>query len=164
MLLGGKQIMAKLDGCYILVVDDDLDTRILLTTALEIEGAVVVAVDSAIAALTALERLQPDLLLCDIAMPEMDGYALLRQLRSSKLPQWNQLPAIALTAMSGNCYKQQSIDAGFQLHLEKPVDLDQLTQASQVLVSINVKFCLTRSWGSLLNPIQPIDRALQLSA
>lgn len=156
--------MGKLEGCCILVVDDDLDARFLLTIALEIEGATVVAVDSAIAAFNALEQLQPDLLVCDIVMPKIDGYTFLRQLRSSPLSQWNQLPAIALTAMSGIESRQQSIKAGFQLHLEKPVDFIQLTRAIQSLVPITAKFCEDEPFGIWLNQPCATPCALQLSA
>lgn len=128
-------MLARLEGCNILVVDDDLDSLILLKTFLELEGAIVVVADSAIAALNTLEQFQPDLLLCDIAMPSMDGYALIKQLRHHTLPQWSHLPAIAMTAMSGTCEPQRSIDAGFQLHLEKPIDLDQLIEAIQMSIS-----------------------------
>ncbi|GAP99404.1 response regulator [Leptolyngbya sp. NIES-2104] len=127
-------MIAELEDCYVLVVDDNEDTRDLLITALEIEGAIVVAVDSAIAALKLLERCCPDIILCDLAMPEMDGFTLMKQLRSCLYPQWNQLPAIAMTAMYGECYQTQAIEVGFQMCFYKPVDLEQLLQAMRSLL------------------------------
>lgn len=128
-------MVAELEDCCVLVVDDNEDTRDLLTTALEMEGAIVIAVDSAIAALKVLERCCPDMLLCDLAMPGMDGFTLMKHLRSRSCPQWNQLPAIAMTAMYGDCYENQAIEVGFQLCFGKPVDLDQLIQAMRSLLT-----------------------------
>ncbi|MBD1847156.1 response regulator [Cyanobacteria bacterium FACHB-63] len=155
-------MIEKLEDCRILLVDDDQDTRILLTTVLEMEGATVLAVGSAIAALNALEQFQPDLLLSDIVMPGIDGYSLLKQIRSQ--PQWNYLPAIAFTALSGTRYEEQSIRAGFQVHLEKPIDFEPLIQAIQSLVPMKGTVCSIRTFDSALNPPRLSLCGLQLSA
>lgn len=127
-------MIAGLKNRHILVVDDNQDTLDLLTAALELEGATVSAVNSAIDAINLLNQCRPNLLLCDLAMPNIDGFMLLKQIRSSACSQSNQLPAIAMTAMYGGHYQQQAIDAGFELYFEKPVDLDQLIRAIQSLL------------------------------
>jgi PAS domain S-box-containing protein len=112
----------RLYDVQVLVVDDEPDSRDLIVTVLQQEGAKVRAVASVKEALAALERQLPDVLISDIGMPEADGYALIRQLRS----QWGQLPAIALTAYAGDEDQQQAIAAGFQRHLSKPIDPEEL--------------------------------------
>lgn len=155
-------MIEKLEGCRILLVDDDRDTRILLTTVLEMEGATVCAVGSASAALNALKQFQPDLLLSDIVMPETDGHSLLKQIRSQA--QWKHLAAIAFTALSGIDYEEESIRAGFQLHLEKPIDFEQLIQAIRSLISTRGTVCSVRSFDDVLNPSRSLLSSLQLSA
>ena len=112
----------------VLVVDDHLDSREFVTFVVEHAGAKVTAVSSAIAALQLLSTATFDLLLSDIGMPEMDGYALIRQMR--QLPgEQGKIPAIALTAYAGEIDQQQALAAGFQQHLAKPVNLEQIVEA-----------------------------------
>ncbi len=92
-------------------------------------GAQVITADSAMQVLTLLSQSLPDLLLCDIGMPEMDGYALMRHIRGLPPEQGGNLPAIALTAFAGEINQKQALAAGFQLHISKPVEPDQLVQA-----------------------------------
>lgn len=121
--------MSSLDCCCLLVVDDDLDTRMLFKAALEAEGAEVVTASSAYEAIDTLTRIKPTLLLCDIAMPGIDGYSFLRHIRDSQVSEWSQVPAIAVTAVEGEHIEQRSLIAGFQRHVKKPVDLDELVLA-----------------------------------
>lgn len=109
-----------LAGLRVLVVDDETDTRELTAFILEQAGAFVTTAPSAIAALEALAQSPPDILISDIGMPEMDGYALLRQIRKTQPGQL--IPAVALTAYAGEVDQQQAIAAGFQTHLCKPVE------------------------------------------
>ncbi|MBE9125675.1 MULTISPECIES: CHASE domain-containing protein [unclassified Coleofasciculus] len=113
---------SPLTGLRILVVDDEVDTRELTVFTLEQHGAVVTAVGSAIEALKALALEKPDLLLSDIGMPQMDGYMLMRQIRSLPPEQGGQIPAIALTAYAGEVDYKLAIKAGFQKHITKPVE------------------------------------------
>jgi CheY-like chemotaxis protein len=109
----------------VLVVDDETDTRELTAFVLEQAGAIVTAVPSAIEALEVFAQSQADVLVSDIGMPEMDGYALMRQIRH--LPQQvKSIPAVALTAYAGEVDQQQAIAAGFQTHLSKPVEPDAI--------------------------------------
>ncbi|MBD2562415.1 MULTISPECIES: AAA family ATPase [Nostoc] len=124
---------SPLSGLEILVVDDDADMREFLPFMLEQYGATVTAVASAIEALTALSQSQPSLIISDIGMPEMDGYMLMRQVRSLEPEQGGTIPAIALTAYAGEMDYQQAIAVGFQQHISKPVDPEELIKAIALL-------------------------------
>ena len=124
----------SLQGVRLLVVDDEADTQALLTFILEQAGARVVAVASAAAALETLQTFIPDVLLSDIGMAEMNGYSLLRQVRSLTPEQGGTIPAIALTAYVGEYDQQQALAAGFQQHLSKPVEPEILVKAIAQLV------------------------------
>jgi PAS domain S-box-containing protein len=125
----------SLNGIKILVVDDETDTRELVTFLLEEQGAQVTAASSAREALLVLTQLKPDVLLSDIGMPEMDGYMLIQQVRNLAPEQGGQIPAIALTAYAGEMNQQQVIAAGFQKHISKPIEPDVLIQAIAQLIS-----------------------------
>ncbi|MEH1988272.1 AAA family ATPase [Nostoc sp.] len=120
---------SPLSGLEILVVDDDADMREFLPFMLEQYGASVTVVASGIEALTALSQSQPNLIISDIGMPEMDGYMLMRQVRSLEPEQGGTIPAIALTAYAGEMDHQQAIAVGFQQHISKPVDPEELVKA-----------------------------------
>ena len=113
---------ANLAGLKVLVVDDDPDSRDLVAFLLQEYGVEVIVVASALEALNTLTNNQPDLLLCDIGMPDMDGYMLMRQIRALPPEKGGQIPAIALTAYAGESNQQQALKAGFQWHLAKPVE------------------------------------------
>lgn len=121
----------QLTGIQVLAVDDDQDNLELLSFVLEDAGAVVTAVSSAPAVLQQLSDKRPDVLVCDIGMPEIDGYELLRQVRQSSVA---DLPAIALTAYAGEVNQQRALAAGFSHHLAKPVEPEQLIQTILALL------------------------------
>nr|WP_309232607.1 PAS domain S-box protein [Cylindrospermum sp. FACHB-282] len=118
-----------LSGVQILLVDDQADVRDLFCFTLEEYGATVKAVASADQALEVLDQSQPDILLSDIGMPVIDGYMLLRQVRQLPPEQGGQIPAIALTAYAGEIDYKQAMAAGFQKHVSKPVDPEDLARA-----------------------------------
>lgn len=124
-----------LSNFSILVVDDDADTLDFVAFLLEESGAKVTAVASASEALAALTEFKPDLLLSDIGLPEIDGYMLMQQIRKLSPYQGGQIPAIALTAFAGEINHQQALLAGFQRHLSKPVEPDNLIEAIAILLS-----------------------------
>ncbi|MFQ4144572.1 PAS domain S-box protein [Chlorogloeopsis sp. ULAP02] len=128
---------ANLQGLRVVVVDDDVDTLNLLVLILEQYGVEVHGVASATEALLAIAQIQPDLLLSDIAMPETDGYMLIRQVRALEAASPKKLPAIALTAFAGEANYQKVISAGFQRHLTKPVDPSELAMAIAALTRRN---------------------------
>ena len=86
------------------------------------------AVSSSAEALVVLTQSHPDVLLSDIGMPDIDGYMLIKQVRTL-LPQRGQIPAIALTAYAGEMNQQQALAAGFQKHISKPIEPRVLVQA-----------------------------------
>jgi PAS domain S-box-containing protein len=119
----------------ILVVDDEADMRELILTVLEGYRAQVSVAASATEALRILEQTQPDILISDIGMPQMDGYMLMRQVRSLPPQQGGQIRAIALTAYAGDFNQQQALQAGFQQHVSKPVEPGALVRAILSLVN-----------------------------
>jgi signal transduction histidine kinase/ActR/RegA family two-component response regulator len=116
----------RLDGLKVLVVDDDADAREAVATALERCGASTVTAASAAAALAILVRGTPDVLLADIAMPEADGYELLRSVRRLRADEGGLVPAAALTAYASREDRLRVLDAGFEAHISKPVDPAEL--------------------------------------
>jgi PAS domain S-box-containing protein len=125
----------NLKGVQVLVVDDDADTREFIVFLLEMAGARVMMAKTAGEALAVLTQFQPDVLLSDIGMPEMDGYMLIRQVRALPSKQGGQIPAIALTAYAGDFNQQQALEAGFQKHIAKPIEPDELIKTIATLVS-----------------------------
>ncbi len=126
---GRFQASPTLEGLHILVVEDEADALELLSTILEKYGADVMAVASVKEALTIIETATDrklDVLVSDIGMPDEDGYSLIRKLRQVEAQRGGRLPAIALTAYARNDDRQQSLLAGFQMHLTKPVDAAEL--------------------------------------
>ncbi|WP_334932199.1 PAS domain S-box protein [Nostoc sp.] len=121
--------LPNLKGLKVLLVDDERDTRELIAFILEQSGAVVIQAASAMEALRIMPQFQPNLLLSDIGMPEVDGYMLIRQIRTMSPEQGGEIPAIALTAYAGEVDYQQAIAAGFGQHITKPVEPAKLLRA-----------------------------------
>ncbi|WP_445301611.1 PAS domain-containing protein [Microcoleus sp. MOSTC5] len=124
-----------LSGIHVLVVDDEADSREFVAFVLEQAGATVTSVASATKALQAFSQAVPEIVVSDIGMPEMDGYMLMRHIRSLPIEQGGQIPAIALTAYAGEMDRQQAIAAGFQRHLAKPVDPEAVVAIITKLLS-----------------------------
>jgi PAS domain S-box-containing protein len=122
-----------LNGVKILVVDDDADSRDFISFILEQEKAIVTTVASGFDALQVIEQATPDIVLSDIGMAEMNGYMLMRQLQM-RTASIGGIKAIALTAYAGELNQQEALAAGFQRHLAKPVEIDELVQAIGTLV------------------------------
>ena len=115
----------SLRGLKVLVVDDDKDAREVLWHILSERGGEVVVCSSAAEGLVAIQRVVPDVLLSDIGMPGEDGYEFIRKVRLLGEPV-SRIPAIALTAFSHLQDRTQALLAGFQAHLAKPVDAQEL--------------------------------------
>jgi PAS domain S-box-containing protein len=128
----GMDNQGKLSGVWVLAVDDEADAREMVSFMLQINGAKVTSARSAVEALEILrsagDRL-PDLLLSDISMPNESGYALLEKIRALPSENGGQIPAIALTAFNRPEDRQAALEAGFQRHLGKPVEPDNLISA-----------------------------------
>ena len=117
---------AALSGVRALVVDDDSDTRELLAEVLRSRGVVVTAAASVEEGLAALDREVPDVLLSDIAMPDRDGFDLIRLVRERPADRGGHVPAVAITAYARPEDSERSLTSGYQMHVTKPVDMDEL--------------------------------------
>jgi PAS domain S-box-containing protein len=115
-----------LRGIRILVVDDEPDARETLQQILEHCNGEVRTVGSAAEALKSLEAWRPDVLLSDIGMPGEDGYELIRRVRELPAEQGGRTPAAALTAFARGEDRRRALRAGFQMHVAKPVDIQEL--------------------------------------
>jgi signal transduction histidine kinase/CheY-like chemotaxis protein len=118
----------SLEGLSVLVVDDDQQNREAVTANLESEHVRVLTASSVAQALEVLRDEHVDVMLADIAMPGEDGYMLVRKLRAMDGAA-AKTPAAALTALARDEDRQQALDAGFQLHLAKPIDSESLLAA-----------------------------------
>ncbi len=122
----------KLSGFWILAVDDEADAREIVSFMLQINGARVTSANSAVEALEILKNSNgslPDVLLSDISMPNESGYALLEKIRALPEENGGQIPAVALTAFNRPEDRQSAFEAGFQKHLGKPVEMEDLIAA-----------------------------------
>ena len=137
-----------LNGVKVLLVDDEPDTRELIAFILEQCGAVVTQAASAVEALRVMPQFQPNLLLSDIGMPEVDGYMLMRQIRAMSPEMGGTIPAIALTAYAAEVDYQQAIAAGFEQHITKPVEPAKLIRAIANLIC---------SCSNLQTNLQPLE-------
>lgn len=112
----------------ILVVEDDRDVAQILVQLLQIEGHTVDVAHDAEEGLEKLKQATPDTILCDLQLPgELDGYSLCQAVKVD--PRFDRVRLVAMTGMSGEQAREQSFDSGFDEHLIKPVDLDELRRA-----------------------------------
>jgi signal transduction histidine kinase len=125
----GPYVGARLEGARVLLVDDDADTREFLATALAAAGAELRTFGTAREAGEAMGAWAPDVIVSDIAMPDEDGYAFIRRVRSMPREGGGRTPAIALTALARPKDRVRALAAGFQTHLPKPVDPSELVLA-----------------------------------
>ena len=125
---GERVVPTPLHDVTVLVVDDQEDARELMSAVLGRCGARVVAVDSTAAALEALDRVRPDVILSDLEMPGEDGYSLIRKVRERPPEKGGTVPAAALTAYARTEDRLHSLRAGFHRHVPKPVQPDELAE------------------------------------
>ncbi len=112
----------SLDGLHILVVDDNADSLFLTTCVLESYDVQVTTATSAAEALEVVKELKFDMLIFDIAMPDMDGFTLVNQIRNNVLTENKNIPAIALTALGSEEDINMALKSGFQGYVNKPLD------------------------------------------
>jgi CheY-like chemotaxis protein len=116
----------RLDGVRVLLVEDNPDTLDMLRFIFDEAGAEVIPATSVDDALDALERFRPDALVSDIAMPDRDGYDLIHEIRSREPERGGKIPAVAVTAYARAEDRVRVLAAGFQMHIAKPIDPDEL--------------------------------------
>jgi two-component system, OmpR family, response regulator len=117
-----------LNGLRVLVVDNDPDSRDLLTMVFEPYGVETIAAKSALEALEILKQVQPDLLISEIALPKEDGYSLMSKVKVLEMQRQVRIPAIALTVQTREDDRARALSVGFEKHLPKPFDIDELIE------------------------------------
>jgi PAS domain S-box-containing protein len=127
---GGSEISLdcppEVAGLKILAVDDDADTCDMIRAALEQCGVKVETATSADAGFEAFRSFQPDVLISDVQMPDVDGYEFIRRIREFEKPLRTKVPAVALTAFARIEDRVKSLAAGYQMHIAKPVEPGEL--------------------------------------
>jgi PAS domain S-box-containing protein len=126
--------LGDLAGVGVVAIDDQEDALTLLRVVLETAGATVNTFSSPVRALAELAAAQPDVLIVDIGMPEMDGFTFIGRLRGSSDPAVRHLPAAALTAFARSEDRTRALRSGFEMHLAKPIDPGELVAAVATLV------------------------------
>ncbi len=121
--------LTSLAGLRVLVVDDQEDCRALVAFVLEARGALVYPCGTAPEALKAIGEYRPDVIVSDIGMPDRDGYWLIENVRRLEPERGGRIPAIALTAHNRPEDRQRAMTAGFQMHIGKPFEPEQVVSA-----------------------------------
>jgi PAS domain S-box-containing protein len=127
--------LPSLEGITALVVDDEVDARILVNRLIEERGGRALMAGSVQEALEILDQSHVDILVSDIGMPDIDGYQLIQKIRAREKPPAH-LMAIALTAYARQDDRQRALLAGYQMHLAKPVDPRELIAGIASLLNI----------------------------
>jgi CheY-like chemotaxis protein len=128
--------LPSLSGVTALIVDDEADARILLDRLIQERGGRTVMASSAAEALAVLQADPVDIVVSDIGMPEVDGYAFIRRVRQHQHASARTVMAIALTAYARAEDRQRALLAGYQMHLAKPVDPRELIAGIASLLHI----------------------------
>ncbi len=118
--------LGDLSGVRVLAIDDEEDALTLLRVVMEAAGAEVTTLNSPVTALERIAEVNPQVLVVDLGMPEMDGFELIMRLRKSKDPAIRRIPAAALTAFARSEDRTKALRSGFEMHLSKPVDPGEL--------------------------------------
>ncbi|HEY0431043.1 MAG TPA: ATP-binding protein, partial [Pyrinomonadaceae bacterium] len=124
----GDDSSTLLQGLRILVVDDEADSRELVTAILTRCGGEVRCCESAAEAINTFRAWKPDLLVSDIGMPNEDGYDLIKKLRKLRTKLAREIPAVALTAYATDDDRARALAAGFQMHVAKPIEPNALVK------------------------------------
>ena len=124
--------MKGLRGAHILVVDDDPDTLEVECALLEIQGCTLVCVESVEAAVAAIRKDRPDLVITDCAMPIQDGFDLLHRIKQD--PELEAIPTLMVTAHANPELRDRALQEGFDAFLTKPVDPARLVKVVEKLI------------------------------
>ncbi len=120
--------LRRLAGLAVLVVDDDAVSREVVANMLQGYGARVTTVDSGERALNLVMQQAPDVLIADLAMPQMTGIDLIQRVRNLRTDQGGRIPAVAVSAFAAAPDRLLSLQAGFDNHLAKPVEPEELAR------------------------------------
>jgi len=134
-----RSVARSIEGVHVLLVEDDDDTREAYAAMLVKLGTQVRAEPSAARALAALSEFHPDVILSDIAMPGEDGFSFIQKVRCLDPERGGLVPAAALTALVSDETRRRALEAGFQLHVPKPVAATRLASVVAALVDWRLK-------------------------
>ena len=134
----GSHVPTTALGIRVLIVEDDIETRDILAAILDRAGFSYRVATRASEALTVLDDWQPDVIVSDIGMPDMDGYAFARQLRARPADQGGHVPALALSAFARAEDRELALRSGYQAHIAKPVEPADLVKAIATLTGNSV--------------------------
>jgi DNA-binding NarL/FixJ family response regulator len=143
----------------LLVVDDDPNLVLLVKDYLEFRGYEVVAASNGLEALEVMRRLTPDLIICDVMMPEMDGYTFVQTLRSDRATDW--IPVIFLSARGQTADRVRGLNAGAEAYLVKPFEPEELV--AQVEATLKHTERLLQMQGAPVQPAIQLDREVELT-
>jgi DNA-binding NarL/FixJ family response regulator len=143
----------------LLVVDDDPNLVLLVKDYLEFRGYEVVAASNGLEALEVMRRLTPDLIICDVMMPEMDGYTFVQTLRSDRATDW--IPVIFLSARGQTADRVRGLNAGADAYLVKPFEPEELV--AQVEATLKHTERLLQTQGAPVQPVIQLDREVELT-
>ena len=115
-----------LRGVRVFVVDDDHDARDVVSRILRLAGAETESLPDASSLLTTLAERTPDVLVCDLAMPDLDGFTLIQRVRQQERGSATHIPAIALTALVQKTDRERALQSGFEEFVQKPFDPSDL--------------------------------------
>ena len=124
-----------LAGVRVLVVEDDADTQQLFCITLRTHGAEAKAAYSVAEAMETMLTFNPDVLVADIGLPDEDGYALIRRVRTLPPEQGGGIPAMAVTAFVRSEDRARALWKGFQMHVPKPIDPEDLVDRVAKLIA-----------------------------
>jgi CheY-like chemotaxis protein len=124
-----------LEHVHVLIVDDDAEARDVMALGLGQQGATVTTAPSVAEALAAVQRDWPDVMLGDLGMPGEDGYDLIRKVRRLGATQGRHIPAIAVTGYAADEDRRRAIEAGYEMHVAKPVPLAVVAPLIQSLIT-----------------------------
>jgi DNA-binding NarL/FixJ family response regulator len=143
----------------LLVVDDDPNLVLLAKDYLEFRGYEVVAASNGLEALEVMRRLTPDLIICDVMMPEMDGYTFVQTLRSDRATDW--IPVIFLSARGQTADRVRGLNTGADAYLVKPFEPEELV--AQVEATLKRTERLLQMQGAPVQPVIQLDREVELT-
>jgi len=143
----------------LLVVDDDPNLVLLVKDYLEFRGYEVVAASNGLEALEVMRRLTPDLIICDVMMPEMDGYTFVQTLRSDRATDW--IPVIFLSARGQTADRVRGLNTGADAYLVKPFEPEELV--AQVEATLKHTERLLQVQGAPVQPAIQLDREVELT-
>lgn len=127
----------RLQGLRVLLIEDDTDARQMISTVLRHYASAVQSAARAEDGFHLLQETRPDALVCDIGLPDEDGYKLMERIRRLPEKEGGLTPAIALTAYASPRDRMQALAAGFQAHLSKPVQPEHLVECVADLAGRN---------------------------